>query len=266
MATKASGVDKNDQEKDLEFKSRSFTEGLSENLHILSNDPSLALYRIQEHVRKSLPQLAQRRHDVTRLHQGIQGACFDIENAIIVVHSMKNAMTTFQNVYELLRSTMYYKQQLDYERLRREKARQQFAHSVSKDSIAQELRKTKSMGQIGSKNDLMSESAMSRSTVSTPCSEYPDMQIEHDDLDEDDVIKMSLALRRNTVTNEEEAEVENDEKSSTTTSGADSHVSDQEAVFEDIEHQNRKISASIENLTTSSSLQRKKSNVKSIKN
>jgi len=32
---------------------------------------------------------------------------------------MKNSMTTFQNIYKLLRSTMYYKQQLDYERFRR---------------------------------------------------------------------------------------------------------------------------------------------------
>ena len=35
------------------------TEKFSECLHIVANEPSLALFRLQEHVRKSLPKLAQ---------------------------------------------------------------------------------------------------------------------------------------------------------------------------------------------------------------
>lgn len=61
---------------------RTVSENVSENLHTLSHDPSLALYRIQEHVRKNMPQMIEKRYDVIKLQQGVQGACFDIENAI----------------------------------------------------------------------------------------------------------------------------------------------------------------------------------------
>lgn len=37
------------------------SEKFSENLHIVANEPSLAFYRIQEHVRKSLPQLVAKK-------------------------------------------------------------------------------------------------------------------------------------------------------------------------------------------------------------
>jgi hypothetical protein len=35
------------------------TEKLSESMNIIANEPSLAFFRIQEHVRKCLPQLAE---------------------------------------------------------------------------------------------------------------------------------------------------------------------------------------------------------------
>lgn len=37
------------------------SEKFSENLHIIANEPSLAFFRIQEHVRKSLPQLVEQK-------------------------------------------------------------------------------------------------------------------------------------------------------------------------------------------------------------
>jgi len=37
------------------------SEHFSENLHIIANEPSLAFYRIQEHVRKTLPQLLDKK-------------------------------------------------------------------------------------------------------------------------------------------------------------------------------------------------------------
>lgn len=35
------------------------TEKVSENLNVIANEPSLAFFRVQEHVRKSLPQLVE---------------------------------------------------------------------------------------------------------------------------------------------------------------------------------------------------------------
>lgn len=37
------------------------SEKISENLHIFANEPSLACYRLQEHIHKSLPQLVLKR-------------------------------------------------------------------------------------------------------------------------------------------------------------------------------------------------------------
>lgn len=48
-------------------------EKISENMHIIANEPSLAFYRIQEHVRKVLPLVVDRRSEVEVLQQELQG-------------------------------------------------------------------------------------------------------------------------------------------------------------------------------------------------
>jgi hypothetical protein len=40
------------------------TDKFTESVYVLANEPSVALYRLQEHVRRSLPELAQ--HKVSR--------------------------------------------------------------------------------------------------------------------------------------------------------------------------------------------------------
>ncbi|KAA0184728.1 hypothetical protein HAZT_HAZT009101 [Hyalella azteca] len=61
-------------------------ERISENLHISANEPSLALYRLQEHVRRAAPPTVARRHHVTQLHSQLQGTCYDVEYALRLVH------------------------------------------------------------------------------------------------------------------------------------------------------------------------------------
>lgn len=58
------------------------TERISENMHIVANEPSLAFYRLQEHVRKAINPMVDRRVDVNKLHQELQGRCYDMEYAI----------------------------------------------------------------------------------------------------------------------------------------------------------------------------------------
>lgn len=58
------------------------SEKISENLHIVGNEPSLAFYRIQEHVRKIVPVIVERQTDVAGLQQDLQGHAYDIEYAL----------------------------------------------------------------------------------------------------------------------------------------------------------------------------------------
>lgn len=60
----------------------SAAERISENMHIVANEPSLALYRLQEHVRKALPPMVERRVEVTKLQHELQGRCYDVEYAL----------------------------------------------------------------------------------------------------------------------------------------------------------------------------------------
>jgi BLOC-1 related complex subunit 8 len=57
-------------------------ERVSENMHVIANEPSLALYRLQEHVRKSLPFMVEKRSEVLRLHEQLQGRCYDVDYAV----------------------------------------------------------------------------------------------------------------------------------------------------------------------------------------
>ncbi|XP_064652772.1 BLOC-1-related complex subunit 8 homolog isoform X2 [Lineus longissimus] len=104
---------------ELDHKVKKVTEKFSENLHIVANEPSLAFYRIQEHVRKSMPQLVEQRHEVEDLHQQVQGSCFDMEYAAGAVRTMNQSRAHFQNIQDLLKNSMFMKQQIEYENNRR---------------------------------------------------------------------------------------------------------------------------------------------------
>ncbi|CAE1249087.1 MEF2BNB [Acanthosepion pharaonis] len=107
-------------EPELEHKARRVSEKFSENLHIIANEPSLAFFRIQEHVRKSLPQLVEQKHEVQEIQQNVQGACFDTEYAKNAVNAMQNSRIHFQNIQDLLKNAMFMKQQIEYEESRKQ--------------------------------------------------------------------------------------------------------------------------------------------------
>jgi len=108
----------------LDARAKKVTERASENMHILVNDPSLALYRIQEHVRKSLPPAVERRAEVQTLHRQLQGRCYDAEYAINAVKAMQKAEPVFLNIQELLRNSLFFRQQLIYEEKRKREKRE----------------------------------------------------------------------------------------------------------------------------------------------
>lgn len=57
-------------------------EKITENIYIVANDPSLAYYRIQEHIRRVLHPMLIKRQEIATLQRNLQGHCYDIEYAI----------------------------------------------------------------------------------------------------------------------------------------------------------------------------------------
>lgn len=57
-------------------------EKLSESFHILDHDPSMAMFRLQEHVNKTVPILVNRKYEVMKINTSLQGAFFDLDNSI----------------------------------------------------------------------------------------------------------------------------------------------------------------------------------------
>ncbi|XP_011500007.1 PREDICTED: protein MEF2BNB homolog [Ceratosolen solmsi marchali] len=108
-------------DQELEIKVKKATERISENMHIVANEPSLAFYRLQEHVRKAVPPMIEKRVEVLALRQQLLGHCYDIEYAISAIKSMEGATKSFSNTLELLKNAIFYKQQIKYEEQRRKK-------------------------------------------------------------------------------------------------------------------------------------------------
>uniref|UniRef100_T1GZ58 BLOC-1-related complex subunit 8 homolog n=1 Tax=Megaselia scalaris TaxID=36166 RepID=T1GZ58_MEGSC len=100
---------------DLALKVKKTSEKISENIHIIANDPSMAFYRIQEHVRKVVPPIVEKRAEVIQLQTDLQGHCYDLEYAVGAVKGIENSDEVFGNINELLKTAIFLKQQLKYE-------------------------------------------------------------------------------------------------------------------------------------------------------
>ncbi|KAI3415769.1 hypothetical protein GPALN_005353 [Globodera pallida] len=105
--------------RELHLRSKQIAERLSESVHILDHDPSMALYRLQEHANKMVPRLVMRRHQMGQQNGNIQGACFDLDNAIQTLDQMKRAQPTFERIQSALRNSVYFKQQIEHEMVRK---------------------------------------------------------------------------------------------------------------------------------------------------
>ncbi|KAE9548743.1 hypothetical protein FO519_008046 [Halicephalobus sp. NKZ332] len=107
--------------RELQSRCKSIAERLSESLHIVDHDPSMALYRLQEHVSKSVPVLVNRKYEMMKLNSVLQGACYDIDNSMEAMKEMQKASSTFERILEMLRESTHVKQQMDYEKEKTEK-------------------------------------------------------------------------------------------------------------------------------------------------
>ncbi|KAM9849008.1 BLOC-1-related complex subunit 8 isoform 1-T1 [Aulostomus maculatus] len=97
------------------------TDKFTESMYVLANEPSVALYRLQEHVRRSLPELVQHKTDMQSWEEQSQGAIYTVEYACSAVKSMTNSSVYFKNIDGLLRQAISMKEQISSSQGRRKR-------------------------------------------------------------------------------------------------------------------------------------------------
>ncbi|KAM9685656.1 BLOC-1-related complex subunit 8 isoform 1-T2 [Trichechus inunguis] len=94
------------EEPEMQVKGKKVTDKFTESVYVLANEPSVALYRLQEHVRRSLPELAQHKADMQRWEEQSQGAIYTVEYACSAVKNLVDSSVYFRSVEGLLRQAI----------------------------------------------------------------------------------------------------------------------------------------------------------------
>lgn len=101
------------EDQEIQIKVKRVTDRFTESMYVLANEPSVALYRLQEHVRRSLPELVQHKSDMQRSEEQSQGAIYTVEYACSALRSMTNSHVCFRNIESLLRQAINIKEELN---------------------------------------------------------------------------------------------------------------------------------------------------------
>ncbi|XP_068021001.1 BLOC-1-related complex subunit 8 isoform X2 [Melanerpes formicivorus] len=101
------------EEPEMQLKVKKVTDKFTESIYVLANEPSVALYRLQEHVRRSLPELAQHKSDMQSWEEQSQGAIYTVEYACSAIKSMADSSVYFRSIDSLLRQATATKEQLN---------------------------------------------------------------------------------------------------------------------------------------------------------
>ncbi|XP_017334231.1 BLOC-1-related complex subunit 8 isoform X3 [Ictalurus punctatus] len=99
-------------DQEMPLKVKRVTDKFTESMYVLANEPSIALYRLQEHVRRSLPELVQHKTDMQSWEEQSQGAIYTVEYACSAVKSMANSSLYFKNIDGLLKQAIATKEQI----------------------------------------------------------------------------------------------------------------------------------------------------------
>ncbi|XP_058257178.1 BLOC-1-related complex subunit 8 isoform X1 [Hemibagrus wyckioides] len=99
-------------DQEMQLKVKRVTDKFTESMYVLANEPSIALYRLQEHVRRSLPELVQHKTDMQSWEEQSQGAIYTVEYACSAVKSMANSSLYFKNIDGLLKQAIATKEHI----------------------------------------------------------------------------------------------------------------------------------------------------------
>ncbi|KAM9095034.1 BLOC-1-related complex subunit 8 isoform 1-T2 [Sarcophilus harrisii] len=101
------------EEAEMQLKGKKVTDKFTESVYVLANEPSVALYRLQEHVRRSLPELAQHKSDMQSWEEQSQGAIYTVEYACSAVKNLMDSSIHFRSIEGLLKQAISIKDQMN---------------------------------------------------------------------------------------------------------------------------------------------------------
>ncbi|XP_069042312.1 BLOC-1-related complex subunit 8 isoform X2 [Lepisosteus oculatus] len=110
------------EDQEMQLKVKRVTDKFTESMYVLGNEPSVALYRLQEHVRRSLPELVQHKTDMQSWEEQSQGAIYSVEYACSAVKGMTNSSFYFKSIDGLLRQAIGLKDSINSSQGRRKRA------------------------------------------------------------------------------------------------------------------------------------------------
>jgi hypothetical protein len=87
--------------------------------HICANEPSLAFYRLAEHVRKALPPTVESRAEVRAVRADLERCHSEAEHGLDTVRSMDAAAPPLAAAIETLRNAILLQQQIKAEQQKR---------------------------------------------------------------------------------------------------------------------------------------------------
>ena len=80
---------------------------------MIANEPTLACYRLGEHVRRSTPKLVERRIALTRNERLLEGRVFDLEYDLNAVKQIYPTEIRLLSLKETLKNAIFMKRELD---------------------------------------------------------------------------------------------------------------------------------------------------------
>ncbi|RNA12687.1 MEF2BNB isoform X1 [Brachionus plicatilis] len=87
---------------DVEVKARKVINGLNSSMYENSNEASIGLYRIQEHVRKTVPVIMDRTGEMENYMNKIKGSKFDLEYSIEAVQKVSDSEQIVESITKLM--------------------------------------------------------------------------------------------------------------------------------------------------------------------
>lgn len=97
------------QDTKIKSKAKTVTKNVSDNMYTAANEPSRALYQIQQDIRRKVPKLIQAKEDARKRHHETLGRCYDLEYDIEALSTMSRSEDTFQRIEDRLKNVFVIK-------------------------------------------------------------------------------------------------------------------------------------------------------------